>query len=239
MSASDIRALRASDSLTNRLARLVLKLIRDQDLSLGDKLPSVRELSERFAVAVPTMREALSLLQLAGNVDVRHGSGVYVVTAEERLMLTNPSGSELDGAEIVQLLRARLLIEPRVAAMAAVVATDVALAKLGEVLKSAEGFLSGGAYDEGLFAANMRFHRGIADASGNRFLAEVVHTLTEVRVKEQLAVLDLYDDRGRDYEQHLGILAALQSRDPQAAERAVFDHLDEVATVVEGRLGAS
>jgi len=239
VNAADIRAHRASDSLSNRVARQVIKLMQDQDLTAGEKLPSVRELSERFAVAIPTMREALSLLQLAGNVEVRHGSGVYVLNAEPRLMLTNPYSNELDGTGILQLLRARLLIEPPVAGLAAQAAGADALDDLAAVLTEAEAFLSGGADDEGLFAANMRFHRGIADASGNRFLAEVVHTLTEVRAKEQLVVLDLYDDRARDHQQHLGILAALRSRNAHAAEHAVFAHLDEVARVVEARLAES
>lgn len=229
--------LTARDSLSNRLARSVLRLISEEGLELGAKLPSVRELSERFAVAVPTMREALSLLQLAGHVEMRHGSGVYVRNVKPRLMLANPYSSELDAAGILQLLRARLLIEPRVAALAAQVGSDEAFDTLQGVLTEAEARLSGGEADEGLLSANMRFHRGIADASGNRFLAEVVHTLTEVRVKEQLVVLDLYDDRQRDHEQHIGILAALRSRDPRAANDAVHDHLAEVAAVVETRLG--
>ncbi len=236
MNSVGLRPQRTSDSLSNRLARSVLKLIREESLELGDRLPSVRELSERFAVAVPTMREALSLLQLAGNVEMRHGSGVYVVNAEPRLMLTNPYSAELDPAGILQLLRARLLIEPGVAALAASAGSDEAFDTLAAVLEDAEARLSGNGDDEGLLSANMRFHRGIADASGNRFLAEVVHTLTEVRVKEQLAVLDLYDDRRRDHQQHVGILAALRSRDPEAAQRAVHDHIEEVATVVERRL---
>ena len=56
---------------------------------------------------------------------------------------------------------------------------------------------------------NMRFHRGIAEGADNTILADVVFTLTEVHIKEQMAVLDLYNNRRRDHEQHKLILDAL------------------------------
>src|ERR1700736_4319034 len=77
-------------SLSEHLGQLVLALIRDDAMEPGDRLPSVKDLAERFSVATPTMREALRLLQMAGTLDIRHGSGIYVRHAGSRLMLTNP-----------------------------------------------------------------------------------------------------------------------------------------------------
>ena len=103
-------------SLSRHLAEQVLALIQDKSLAAGDRLPSVREWSERFSVATPTMREALRLLQMAGSLDIRHGSGIYVRQPVSRLMLTNPYAGSLGTATILNLLHARLLIEPPVAA---------------------------------------------------------------------------------------------------------------------------
>ena len=69
---------KALTSLSRHLAESVLALIQEKSLEAGDRLPSVKELSERFSVATPTMREALRLLQMAGSLDIRHGSGIYV-----------------------------------------------------------------------------------------------------------------------------------------------------------------
>lgn len=225
-------------SLADRLARQVLQLIKDQQLDPGERMPSVRDLAERFSVATPTMREALTLLQMAGNLDIRHGSGVYVRDAEPRLLLTNPYGAELDGETILQLLATRRIVEPAAAALAAHAAEPEQLGRLAALLQSAEAYLAGDASaDASLMVFNMSFHRGIADASGNRVLAEVVHTLTEVRVKEQMAVLDLYNDRERDHAQHRDVLAALQARDAERARALMLEHLDEVQSVVLQRLG--
>lgn len=224
-------------SLSERLGEQVLELIRSERLEPGDRLPSVKELAERFSVATPTMREALAMLQMAGNLDIRHGSGIYLRDGRARLLLTNPYAGALDADAILNLLRARRLIEPPVAELAATQATDAALRDLGELLAEAERHLSGDDNaDEVLGMVNMRFHRGIAAASGNPILSEVVYTLTEVHIKEQMAVLDLYNNRRRDHEEHKRILAALLGRDPVAACRIMREHLDDVIEVVESRL---
>lgn len=225
------------ESLPERLAWQVLDLIRSDELEVGSRIPSVKELAERFAVATPTMREALSLLQMSGYIDIRHGSGIYVMALEPRLLLNNPYGGALNGSSILELLAARQMIEPGVASLAARNATDEQISELERLLNEAAEFLSGDPdADAQLNVANMRYHRALADASGNRVLAEVVHTLTEVRVKEQLAVLGLYDNRARDFEQHRDILEAVKARDAQAAAEVMQRHLSEVHDVVAGRL---
>jgi GntR family transcriptional repressor for pyruvate dehydrogenase complex len=224
-------------SLSERLTRRVLALIRDDGLGPGDRLPSVRELAERFSVATPTMREALRLLQMAGTLDIRHGSGIYVRQASSRLMLTNPYAGSLGTETILNLLQARLLIEPPVAELAAQNATNKHLGDLDDLLADAEHHLSGADADDSVLGvANMRFHRGIAEGSGNSILAEVVFTLTEVHIKEQMAVLDLYNNRRRDHEQHRRILSALQARDAAGARTLMSEHIADVIAVIRGKL---
>jgi GntR family transcriptional regulator, transcriptional repressor for pyruvate dehydrogenase complex len=227
-------------SLSGQLAQQVLALIQNDALEPGDRLPSVKELSDRFSVATPTMREALRLLQMAGNLDIRHGSGIYVRRPESRLMLTNPYAGSLSTATILNLLHARLLIEPPVAELAAINATPKHIADLSELLAEAEGHLSGqDAADAVLGVVNMRFHRGIAEGSGNTILAEVVFTLTEVHIKEQMAVLDLYNNRRRDHDQHKLIFDALRRRDAAAARQLMTDHIADVIAVIQAKLASA
>jgi GntR family transcriptional repressor for pyruvate dehydrogenase complex len=231
---------RAHVSLSEHLMQGVLALIREKGLEPGDRLPSVRELSERFSVATPTMREALRLLEMAGNLDIKHGSGIYVRQPNSRLMLTNPYARTLDKRTILNLLQARLLIEPQVAELAAHNATDKHIEHLGALLEDAEAHLSGQeAADAILGVVNMQFHRGIAEGAANPILADVVFTLTEVHIKEQMAVLDLYNNRLRDHEEHKQILGALQQRDAAGARALMSEHLAEVVGVVRSKLEAA
>ena len=152
-------------------------------------------------------------------------------------MLTNPYARSLSTEAILNLLQARLLIEPPVAELAAANATDKHLADLADLLADAERHLSGQDSDDAVLGvANMRFHRGIAEGACNNILADVVFTLTEVHIKEQMAVLDLYNNRRRDHDQHKLIFEALAKRDAEGARRMMSEHLADVIAVVQAKL---
>ncbi|MCQ0005082.1 FadR/GntR family transcriptional regulator [Actinomadura madurae] len=106
----------ARPSLADALTERMLELIRSDGLRPGDRLPSARELSQRFAVTTPTLREALRRLEATGAIQLRHGSGIYVGADLERVVIPNPNVGELEADRLLQLLDARLLIEPPLAA---------------------------------------------------------------------------------------------------------------------------
>src|SRR5215216_926549 len=150
-----------SDLLTEQ----IVNMIERDGLGPGDRLPTVQALAARFAVAAPTMREALRRLQAVGVVDMRHGSGVYVRHAGRRVVLPNPYPGPLKIGTMLDLLDARLLIEPHLAGLAAH-ADGPAIAELAELIERAGRLLQGG-QDGPLSVANLGFHRGVARCSGN------------------------------------------------------------------------
>jgi GntR family transcriptional repressor for pyruvate dehydrogenase complex len=227
---SEVTRPTLSDALTERM----LELIRKGGHRPGDRLPSTRELSQRFAVTTPTLREALRRLEATGAIELRHGSGIYVGAAIERLVLPNPNMREVHAAQLVELLGARIVIEPPLAAMAAQNAEGEELAALKGVLDRACRHLRGD--DAELHEANMSFHRATARMAGNSVLHEVVDSLLLVHGPEQREILQIFDDRRRDYEEHLAILEAIEARDAAQAEERMRAHLVEVRTVIEHRL---
>ncbi len=240
-----------SDTLTDRL----LALIRDGGLGAGDRLPPARELAARFEVATPTVREALRRLEATGAVELRHGSGVYVGHGLHRVVLPNPHltglarlarvggqpGSAgpagLAGERLVDLLDARLVIEPALAERAAQRRDPAALADLRVHLAEASRQLAADAVlaDPALQDANMAFHAGIAAAAGNSVLAEVMECLLVAHAPEQRRILELFDDRIRDHQEHLAILAAIESGRPSQAATVMRAHLAGVRDTVAAR----
>lgn len=218
-------------SLLDDLAASMLALIAERKLASGDQFESVRSLAERFKVAVPTVREALRRLEATGAVELRHGSGVYVGQHIGRLVLANPLAPTPSADRLVELLQARALIEPPVAALAAQNRTAEALERLDERLAEAAELIASGNHAR-LAEVNMDFHRCLAQASGNATLAEVVESVTVVNVREQLEILHIHGDRQADLDEHRAILAAIRAADAELAERLTREHLDGVLTVV-------
>jgi GntR family transcriptional regulator, transcriptional repressor for pyruvate dehydrogenase complex len=234
-SVSEAFAVRPSGS--DMLTEQVLDLIERDGLRSGDRLPTVQALANRFRVAAPTMREALRRLQAVGVVEMRHGSGVYVRHAGRRVVLPNPYPGPLKIGTMLDLLDARLLIEPHLAGLAAG-AEDAAIAELAQLIDDAAELLAG-TDDPRLSAANLGFHRGVARCGGNSVLAQVIDTLLDLYAPEQMQILRLYADRKQDHAEHTEILRAIQAHDPALASERMQRHLEGVRTVIAARAAPS
>lgn len=218
-------------NLSDALIQRVIGLIRGSGLGPGARLPSARELAKRFGVATPTIREALRRLQATGAIDIRHGSGTYVSAALDRLVIANPNVPVLDVVQLLQLLDARMLIEPHLAGLAA--RNRGPAAGLRAALEAAERHLDGD--DALLHEANMAFHRAVAVASGHRILLEVLDSLLSVHAGEQREILQIFDDRSRDHVEHLAVLTAIEGGRDDEASDLMRRHLHDVADVVRRR----
>ena len=219
-----------SDLLTEQ----ILEFIERERIEAGSRLPTVQALAGRFAVAAPTIREALRRLQAVGVVEIRHGSGVYVRHGGRRVVLANPYPGRLKFETILDLLDARLLIEPHLAGGAAG-ADDAAIAELAQLIDHAAHLLQGEG-DTELSRTNLAFHRGVARCGGNAVLAQVIDSLLDLYEAEQMEILRLYGDRVHDHEDHAQILEAIEAHDPALATERMHRHLAEVKSVVAARV---
>jgi GntR family transcriptional regulator, transcriptional repressor for pyruvate dehydrogenase complex len=216
--------------LSDRLVDGLLDLISEGALGPGDSLPTVRELASRFAVTTPTIREALRRLQTTDAVRIRHGSGIYVGDGINRMLLPNPNSTPLKDEHIVQLVEARLTIEPGIAALAAVNRTVDDIERLARAVDTAKR-----AADD--TRPKLNFHRELAAASGNQVLFEVVDSLLAARSREQRALRAQIENRVRDYEQHVAIFLAVEAGQAEQARQLTEQHLRDLRSTVTDHLG--
>ncbi len=218
----------AAPSLSEQIADGIVAMIRDQGLGPGDALRSSRELAVHFEVTTPTVREALRRLEATDVIRFRHGSGTYVGDGIGRRLLSNPHVREAGPQAVLELIDARILIEPQLAAAAARSRTDVDLAALDAAAANALR------PQRGTERPALHFHVALAAATGVPLVRETVEALLQVREREQIEIRLRYDDRERDHAEHLAILQAVRDADPDAAERLTRDHLtairDSIAT---------
>jgi GntR family transcriptional regulator, transcriptional repressor for pyruvate dehydrogenase complex len=225
------RSLRPT--LSDYVTEQLLDLIKGEEE--GSRLPSVVALARSLSVAAPTVRESLRRLEALGVVEIRHGSGVYVRNTGARVLLANPYSGQLEARTVLELLDARLVIEPTLANRTAVNASGGEIRELGRILEEAAELLDG--HDPLLHGVNMAFHRGVARFSGNAVLAQTIDSIVDLYTAEQLLILRLYDNRARDHDEHLAIFGAISRRDSVGAAELMRKHLEDVLQVMEDRLG--
>ncbi len=189
--------------------------------SEGDRLPAERELADAFDAARSTVRRALDQLEKAGLVSRRLGSGTYVGPGQNDPDLA-------DGISPLQLIEARLAVEPFTARLAVLHATKRSLEDMEAVLAQAE---ASGSDKDSFTHWDSEFHLLIARASANPLLINVYRQINQVRLhaqwnaqKEKILTPDVIDDYNR---QHRGIYDAINERDAQAAQNLITEHLEK------------
>lgn len=217
-------------TLTSDLVGAVVRTIRDQGLLPGMRLGTQRDLAARFGVAVPTMREALRQLQALGVLTIRHGSGIYVSEHVNRSILPNMVLPKAGREQLIELLEARRLLEPAVAAHAAVVRAPEGIERLEQLLGEAKACLSRG--DDRLWRVNVDLHRAIAACVGNRIVTDIVDSVLLVHADEQRQILVLHGDPDADHAEHEEIVRLITAGAAEEVEELMRRHLTNVAGAV-------
>jgi GntR family uxuAB operon transcriptional repressor len=216
--------------LYRRIADQIGALIYSGEFAPGKRLPPERNLAQQFGVSRPSVREALIALEIAGLVDVRVGSGIYVKEASAgQARRAMPGGPDEPDPGPLELLRARWLIEGEIAALAASHAREADLDAIRDTLFAmAEENARGGIAQE----ADRQFHLRVAEATGNSALALVVRGLWDQRAGPMYAKFEQHFSstklRAQSLADHQAIFASLEKRDGRGARAAMRRHLNRV-----------
>lgn len=214
---------RSNDRLYQDVARKLIAEIGAGHYPLGSRLPAERELAQQYAVSRPTVREAIIALEVQGLVEVRIGSGAYV--------LRLPGRDDAPGFDITafELTEARLLFEGEAAALAATQVTEADLVEIeGLVREIARENLDPAGTDK----ADRAFHLAIARATRNQAVHQTIEQLWNLRYTSPEAALLHEKARTANVkpvvEEHDAVLAALKAGDAPAARAAMRTHLSAV-----------
>ncbi|MCF7364432.1 FCD domain-containing protein [Vibrio sp. A1-b2] len=195
----------------------------------GERLPSERELSERFETSRATIREAIIMLELKGLVVVRQGAGIYFIDSPEKI--TSRTIIPHNDVGPFELLQARQIIESNIASFAATQIKINELRELKRVLKEQEQELDGDS--ERFEELDRQFHTLISESTQNRVLINQASEMwRSVRTQNPLwkALNDKYlhekELKATWLQDHKNIFMALQKRDPESAKQAVWNHLE-------------
>lgn len=156
----------------------ILKLLVNGNYGIGDRLPSLQELSQMFEVGKPTLREALSVLCSQGTLEIRHGSGIFVKRLSSEPQLDYPIYlGEVESKNLLSMLEFRKAIEVETAGLAAKRRTQEDINAIEEALHLMEVDIAAGQ-----ISANWdyKFHERIAIASHNSIFVQVITTTKQL-----------------------------------------------------------
>ena len=158
--------------LAEQVEDQIYHYILDEALEPGAKLPNEFALGEKFRVGRSTIREAVKLLSSKGIVEVRQGSGTYVVTTVKGLSdPLNLRSVQDKNALAFDLVNVRLLLEPGIAEMAAQNATPEDIERLRRLCERVEAKIHEGAR---YIADDIAFHTCIAESSKHLVVGQLL-----------------------------------------------------------------
>ena len=216
--------------LADQVYKEILARLMDGKLESGDPL-SIDGTARELNVSPTPVREALARLEATG----------MVVRAALRGYRVAPMLSQ---AELMDLMEARLLIEPHNAEVACVRADEAFLARLERSIDDLRRAPNGPQFSDysSYWEADERFHRLIVEQTRNRFLLGAYNSLGGHAHRFRLFGGTGVGDARIAIEEHRSILTAMRAGDAVAARRAMAGHIcgvRERAVREQGREEAS
>jgi GntR family transcriptional repressor for pyruvate dehydrogenase complex len=205
-------------------------LIRQGQLSAGDRLPSERELCERFGVSRVTVREALRVLEANGLVEIRVGArgGAFVTAPSSRLVGEGISDLiTLASLTAVVVTEARMVFELGIVPLVCERATQEDIAALYGICDRSSAALEGDEYPLELSA---EWHTRYAQSAHNRAVAMLVESLHGpliMSLERAREAAPLHGRRGVD--EHRSLVDAIAERNVRRATELMSTHLARTA----------
>lgn len=199
------------------------------EFAVGARLPAERDLATQLGVSRPSVREALIALEVEGWVEIRTGSGIYVLDRSAR---TTPQSAPVQLAATewgpLELIRARRLVEGEVAALAARLAKRKDIDAMVKAVQAMEADASKAVMP---LDGDRAFHTAIVQACANGVLLETVQTYWDARRGPLFERLGGYFETHKSWraavEEHHAIVEAIRQHDSDAARAAMHRHMDK------------
>lgn len=217
-------------SLSKQVADQLQEAIYSGTLKADDRLPTEEALSERFQVSRPTIREALKRLAAKNLIRSKRGpaGGTFVnhldaAELSEHLTTASTLFVSMNNISLDEISQTRKELETLCLQAACKNRREEDLAQLQQELEhqsnpniSAEDFC----------ASDVRFHRAIANASGNRMLSFVMFTVIEALQPVANMIADRFRAREIITQQHQKILKAITAQDAASAIATLHEQID-------------
>jgi GntR family transcriptional repressor for pyruvate dehydrogenase complex len=214
-----------------KIVEQIRDLIKEDKLKPGDKLPPEQVLAKQFGTSRPSVREALSALEILGIIDSRGVRGNFIKNNNSASVLYEQSIAELQSEESpFELLEARKTIETEIASLAAKKANSSDIKELAALLQKMEDITDDVSK---MMVVDREYHLNIASATHNNFLYSVMFTMNQLleeklwtTMKERIYKLPGYSKKYIN--DHTLIFEAIKNKNSEQAKEKMLLHLSGI-----------
>ena len=211
------------------VVQILTDYLRENHLSAGDRLPGIRELSQRWGIGRNAVRDGLLRAQMMGLIRLENRSGAYVEEASFN-SLSEPLAKMLETAlihensNLFDLIEARRVIESEIAKNAAIRCRVEDLMPIHDNLVEVSRHKN----DRNKFIQlDEQFHLGIAMVAGNKVLLTLLRSLLILLRPFRMTLVPDEDKWATITSTHQRIYLRLLERDANAAQQAMEEHLSD------------
>lgn len=209
--------------LTMQVVNHIRGMIEDGTLKPGEKIPPEREFAQKLKISRASLRTGIGYMAAMGIMKVRHGVGTFIAEGPPEIGRSSLGLlGALHGFKSWQMFEARLLLEGKMAALAAERGKEEHFTQLAEEV--AEMYATVDDPEEYLIH-DVRFHRTIAVASGNPILASLMETITSALYDGRRKTVSLTRSLRDSADVHREIYRAIRGRNSAEAQRLMERHI--------------
>ncbi len=219
-----VRTSRLYEQIVQQIEASIVK----GDLKPGDQLPAERDLAQRFGVSRTAVREAVKALREKGLVEAYSGRGTFITDGTTQAVrqsldlmvkIGQPEGS-------THLAEVRAILEPEIAALAAVRIQDAELTTMRDAVAAMD---RAGTKDPELYIeADLDFHLALAEGAANPLILSLLDSIVALLREQRMRIFRVPGGPERGQIHHKRILDAVERRDSEKAREAMRAHLAQV-----------
>lgn len=193
------------------------------DILPGDPLPSERQLMDDFGVSRSSLREAFRVMELLGLIESVPGKGRFV--RHPKSPAEDEKHIRLEDSAVLELMEARRILDPAIAAESAMRATSSDLTRMLRVLTSTEKRLG----DPNLRAqADFDFHLALAEATHNFVFVNITRMNFDLIMATHDKIYNLLEDKDAFLLEHRSMYEAILDHNVDLARETAANHIDRI-----------
>jgi DNA-binding FadR family transcriptional regulator len=226
---------------TDRISQAIIDQIKEaifqKKLTVGDKLPSERQLMEQFETSRVTVREALRTLEYSGILEIRRGNQGGAFVRDPNIKFVNNFLQDMfsmGNIKVSDLTEARMAVEPYSVKLAGERIKEGSLEQLKQNIHETKEYLKRNNPTDARLL-NLEFHRVIAQASENPVLFFMIDSIMDIMEKNISSIFLSANPVESTLHFHQEIYHAIKNQHPEQAQDLMLRHIQEIQRTLEVR----